>query len=83
MKLLETERPPKKAGPGSDGADAPHVYVRASTLSYFHSLVSTQAFRRALTESVDKLMRGDKIECPFSGATNSGRVWRKVPESEA
>ena len=22
-------------------------------------------------------------ECPFSGVTKSGRVWRKVPESEA
>ena len=27
-------------------------------------------------------MRGDE-ECPFSGATKSGRVWRKVPESDA
>ena len=27
-------------------------------------------------------MRGDK-ECPFSCVTNSGRVWRKVPESDA
>ena len=26
-------------------------------------------------------LRGDK-ECPFSGVTKSGRVWRKVPESE-
>ena len=26
-------------------------------------------------------LRGDK-ECPFSGVTNGGRVWRKVPESE-
>ena len=26
-------------------------------------------------------MRGDK-ECPFSGVTKSGRVWRKVPESD-
>ena len=24
-----------------------------------------------------------KIECPFSGVTKSGRVWRKVPESDA
>ena len=22
-------------------------------------------------------------ECPFSGVTKSGRVWRKVPESDA
>ena len=27
-------------------------------------------------------MRGDK-ECPFSGVTKSGRVWRKLPESDA
>ena len=28
------------------------------------------------------LLYGDK-ECPFSGVTSSGRVWRKVPESDA
>ena len=27
-------------------------------------------------------LRGDE-ECPFSGVTKSGRVWRKVPESDA
>ena len=27
-------------------------------------------------------LRGDK-ECPFSGVTKSGRVWRKLPESDA
>ena len=27
-------------------------------------------------------LRGDK-ECPFSGVTNSGRIWRKMPESDA
>ena len=27
-------------------------------------------------------MRGIK-ECPFSGVSKSGRVWRKVPESDA
>ena len=27
-------------------------------------------------------LRGDK-ECPFSGVTKSGIVWRKVPESDA
>ena len=27
-------------------------------------------------------LRGDKV-CPFSGVTKSGRVWRKVPESDA
>ena len=36
------------------GADAPHVYVRALAQCCFHSLISTQTFRRALTASVDK-----------------------------
>ena len=38
-----------------------------------------------LTEGADRIggqLRGDK-ECPFSGVTKSGRVWRKVPESDA
>ena len=35
-------------------ADTPHVYVRAWTLCCFHSLISTQTFRRALTASVDR-----------------------------
>ena len=47
----------------------------------FRSLISTQNFQRALTASVNS-SHGDK-ECPFSGVTNSDRVWRKVPESDA
>ena len=38
-----------------------------------------------LTEGADRVggqLRVDK-ECPFSGVTKSGRVWRKVPESGA
>ena len=38
-----------------------------------------------LSEGADRVagqLRGDK-ECPFNGATKSGRVWRKVPESDA
>ena len=38
-----------------------------------------------LLEAADRVggqLRGDK-EYPFSGATKSGRVWRKVPESGA
>ena len=61
------------------GADAPRVYVRAWKLCRFHSLTSTQTFRGALTASVNS--RADK-ECPFSGVSNSGRGWRKVPESD-
>ena len=32
-------------------------------------------------DRVSGQLRGDK-ECPFSGVTSSGRVWRKVPESD-
>ena len=38
-----------------------------------------------LSEGADRVggqLCGDK-ECPFSGVTKSGRVWRKVPESGA
>ena len=38
-----------------------------------------------LSEGADRVagqLRGDK-ECPFSGVTKSGRVWKKVPESGA
>ena len=37
-----------------------------------------------LSEGADRVggqLRGDK-ECLFSGVTKSGRVWRKVPESD-
>ena len=58
-----------------------HVYVGALALGCFYSHISTGTFQRALTASLGQL-RGDK-ECPFSGVTKSGRVWRKVPESDA
>ena len=61
-------------------ADAPHAYVRALTLCCFRSLISTQTLWRALTASL--VSCGGK-ECPFSDVTSSGRVWRKVPESDA
>jgi len=38
-----------------------------------------------LSKGADRVggqLRGDK-ECPFSGVTSSGRVWRKVPERDA
>ena len=52
--------------------DASHVYVGA----YQYPNLSEGADR------VGGQLRGDK-ECPFSGVTKSGRVWRKVPESDA
>ena len=39
----------------------------------------------SLSEGADRVagqLHGDK-ECPFSGVTKSGRVWRKLPESDA
>ena len=39
----------------------------------------------SLSEGADRVggqLRGDE-ECPFSGVTSCGRVWRKVPESDA
>ena len=64
------------------GLDAPHVYVRALALGCFYSHISTRTFRRALTASLHGQLRRDK-ERPSSGVTKTGRVWRKVPESDA
>ena len=52
-----------------------------STLCYFHGLVRTQTFRRALTASVDSCTLIIK-SAPFSDVTGSGRVWSKVPGSD-
>ena len=60
--------------------DASHVYVRARALGCFHSLISTETFRRALTGSVDSCA---ETECPFSGVTKSGRVWKNGSESDS
>ena len=64
------------------GVDASRVYVRAWALGCFYSHISTRTFRRALTASVRDSCAEIK-ECPFSGVTKSGRVWRKLPESDA
>ena len=64
--------------------DAPHVYVRAWALGCFQDPQSYQ-YPNLSAEGADRVagqLRGDK-ECPFSGVTKSGRVWRKVPESDA
>ena len=64
------------------GVDVPHVYVRAWALAgCFHSLICTRT-RLSEGADLDGQLRGDK-KCPFSGVTKSGRVWRKVPESDA
>ena len=56
--------------------------MHASTLRYVHSLVSTQAFRMRLTASVNTRAEIKRAGGPYNrGVTNSGRAWRKVPES--
>ena len=62
------------------GVDASHAYVRAWALGCFQSYQYPN-----LSDGAGRVagqLRGDK-ECPFSGVTKSGRVWRKVPESDA
>ena len=61
--------------------DASLLYVRALALGCFYSHIRTRTFRRTLTASLDSC--AEIKECPFSGVTKSGRVWRKVPESDA
>ena len=60
--------------------DASHVSVRALALGCFYSHISTRTFGKGADRVAGQLHR-DK-ECPFSGVTKSGRVWRKVPESD-
>ena len=60
--------------------DASHVYVRALALRL---LLQSYQYPN-LSEGADRVggqLRGDK-ECPFSGVSKSGRVWRNVPESD-
>ena len=61
------------------GVDASHVYMRALALGCFYSQY------RNFLDGADHIvgqLRGDKVY-PFSGITKSGRVWRKVLESDA
>ena len=62
------------------GVDASHVYVRGWALGCFQSYQYPN-----LSEGIDHTgvqLRRDE-ECPFSGITKSGRVWRKVLENGA
>ena len=69
-------------------ADVSYVYVRAlyarlcCFLGYVASTVLLVPNLSEGADSVCRQLRGDK-EYPFSGATSSGKVWRKVPESDA
>jgi len=46
--------------PTLPGVDPSHVHVGAWALGCFHSLISTQTFRRALAASVDSWAETDK-----------------------
>ena len=61
--------------------DEPHVYVRAWALGCFYSHISTRTFRKALTASVHSYAE-IKSAPSVAYVTKSGRVWRKVPESD-
>ena len=52
----------------------------AYSLYHVSSVVPTRFAGRS-RDRVSGHLRGDK-ECPISGKTNSGIVWRKVPESD-
>ena len=65
-------------------------FTRGGCASYlracFGARLLPQSYQYSnLSDGADRVggqLRRDK-ECPFSGVTKSGRVWRKVPESDA
>ena len=70
----------------SPGADVPHVYMymmHAWMLCCFCTFISTQKIWKALTAMVDSCAMILIKKYPFSGITNSDRVWRKMPECHA
>ena len=66
------------------------VFTRGGCVSCLRAYLSARLLPQSYqyrnpSEGADRVggqLRGDK-ECPFNGATKSGRVWRKVPESDA
>ena len=65
-------------------------FTRAGSVSCLRECLGARLLPQSyyypnLSEGGDRVagqLRGDK-ECPFSGVTKSGRVWRTVPESDA
>ena len=65
-------------------------FTRGGCVSCLHACLGARWLPQSyqyqnLSEGTDRVsgqLRGDK-ECLFSGVTKSGRVWRKVPESDA
>ena len=64
--------------------------TRGGCFSCLHACLGTRLLPQSyqypnLSEGADRVSDSfprDK-ECPFSGVTKSGRVWKKVPESDA
>ena len=81
MLLMPVQIKPKSSESGRNffllpKVDASHAWALGCFQSYQYRNLSKGADR------VAGQLRGDK-ERPFSGVTKSGRVWRKVPESDA
>ena len=78
--------PPSSCSSSSSSSSSSRILVFMRLLGRYAAstvlIISSQTFRRELTVSVDSCVE-IKTECPFSGVINSGRVWRKVPGSDA
>ena len=62
------------------GVDVSHVYVHAWVLGCFHSLISTQTFRRVLTASVGscaEIKRAPSV-VKLNLAEFGGRCWKAM-----
>ena len=79
MKLLPSRR--VLCTPYNHVTSCKATYVLAWTLCCFHSLISKYPNRSEGADSVGRQLRRNK-ECPFSGVTCSGRVWKNVPEHD-
>ena len=81
---------PAQINPKSFNRHGTSFFTRGGCVSCLRACLAAMLLPQSyqypnLSEGADRVggqLRGDK-ECPFSGVTKSGRVWRKVPESEA
>ena len=80
---------PAQIKPKSFESRRKSFFTRGGCVSCLRACLGTRFFPQSyqysnrLSEGTDRVgrqLRGDK-ECPFSGVTKSGRVWRNVPEA--
>ena len=90
ISLLKTTK--HKTPSAASGAGNPESHITMRHLIFMCVLQGWVASTVSLVEQYPNLSEGaDSIsgqicrdkECPFSGITSYGSVWRKVPESEA